>query len=413
MSSGFFFPALLMLLLALAFILLPLSGQRWTRLRSRRQWNLRLFEERLRELEQEYQRGNYAETDYNQLRTELQRRMLDEAGSADPAAGSASPSAVDRATRVLALMLALLLIAGSVFVYRTVGALPDWEIAGTLRQLDQQGLPEAERERVLAVLQQQLADRLQSRPDNTDYRMLAGRLLMQAEDFAAAAAEFEQLLAIAPESPEAIAQYVQASFLAAGRVLTPSLRSQAEQGLALAPNQTTLLGLLGMATFEQADYAAALDYWQRLLPLLPPQSREARMISAGISEARRMLGDEAPPAASASAQIALRVTLDPSLKADPADRVFIFARAPDGPPMPLAVAVLTVADLPAEVVLSDAQAMTPELKLSDFAEVMLVARVARGGGATAQSGDLEGRAGPVSPGAETGLIALQIDAVVP
>src|SRR5690606_39535661 len=78
-----------------------------------------------------------------------------------------------------------------------------------------------------------------------------------------------------------------------------------------------------------------------------------------------------------------QVALDPSLVDDvkPDDALFIFARAVSGPPMPLAVKRLTVAQLPTTVSLSDADAMTPQLRLSNFENVRLFARISRSGDA--------------------------------
>ncbi|MCY1421465.1 hypothetical protein D9M71_371220 [compost metagenome] len=83
-------------------------------------------------------------------------------------------------------------------------------------------------------------------------------------------------------------------------------------------------------------------------------------------------------------------------KVQPGDSVFIFARATSGPPMPLAVKRMTVADLPVEVSLSDADAMMPQLKLSNFPQVQLVARISRSGNATA--GEWIGSSSPLSTG---------------
>ncbi|WP_424798528.1 c-type cytochrome biogenesis protein CcmI/CycH, partial [Pseudomonas viridiflava] len=83
---------------------------------------------------------------------------------------------------------------------------------------------------------------------------------------------------------------------------------------------------------------------------------------------------------------------------------FIFARAFDGPPAPLAVKRITVAELPAEVELSDADAMMPQLKLSNFPQVQLVARVSRAGQPT--TGEWVGRSQPLASdsGAQQALI---------
>jgi cytochrome c-type biogenesis protein CcmH len=98
-------------------------------------------------------------------------------------------------------------------------------------------------------------------------------------------------------------------------------------------------------------------------------------------------------------------------RAAPDDTVFIFARAADGPRMPLAVIRRQVKDLPADFRLDDSMAMNPELRLSAFARVVVAARVSRSGSATAQSGDLQGESAPVAPG--TGRVSVVIDRVTP
>lgn len=106
------------------------------------------------------------------------------------------------------------------------------------------------------------------------------------------------------------------------------------------------------------------------------------------------------------------VDLDPSLKgrADPGDTVFIFARAMNGPPMPLAVARRSVADLPVTVTLDDSSAMTPDMKLSDFEQVRIGARISKSGNATAQTGDLQGEQAAIATGQSVDVF---IDQVVP
>jgi cytochrome c-type biogenesis protein CcmH len=107
------------------------------------------------------------------------------------------------------------------------------------------------------------------------------------------------------------------------------------------------------------------------------------------------------------------VRLSAALKnrAAPDDTVFIFARAADGPRMPLAVIRRQVKDLPTDFRLDDSMAMNPDLKLSAFARVVVAARVSRSGSATPQSGDLLGESAPVAPG--TDRVAVVIDKVTP
>jgi cytochrome c-type biogenesis protein CcmH len=181
-----------------------------------------------------------------------------------------------------------------------------------------------------------------------------------------------------------------------------------------------VLGMLGIASFENGDYAGAANYWEQLLPMLPPESQNAEMIKQGIAQARAMAGDspavapadESPPVA-AGVSLTVAVSLSDSLPADPNASVFVFARAISGPPMPLAVARLRVADLPAVVTLDDSMAMTPALKLSSFERVEVVARVSKRGIANRGSGDLEGAFGPVVPADSQQRISVEINTVLP
>jgi cytochrome c-type biogenesis protein CcmH len=102
--------------------------------------------------------------------------------------------------------------------------------------------------------------------------------------------------------------------------------------------------------------------------------------------------EEATAAVSPQPRVEIQVSLDPKLAANvsPTDTVFIFARAVQGPPMPLAVVRKHVKDLPVTVVLDDSKAMAPELRLSKFTEVVVGARVSRAGDPLPRSGDLEG-----------------------
>jgi cytochrome c-type biogenesis protein CcmH len=117
-------------------------------------------------------------------------------------------------------------------------------------------------------------------------------------------------------------------------------------------------------------------------------------------------------ATSAVARLTVTVSLNPAVarKAAPNDAVFIFARAVQGPRMPLAIVRKYVKDLPVTVVLDDSQALNPEMKLSSVPEVIVVARVSRSGAANAQAGDLEGMSGPVKTSAQA--IAISIASVV-
>lgn len=122
----------------------------------------------------------------------------------------------------------------------------------------------------------------------------------------------------------------------------------------------------------------------------------------------------APTAAASTGAIEVQVDVAPALQThfQPSDTVFIFAKAVNGPPMPLAVVRKTAAELPFTVTLSDDMAMMPNMKLSNFLEVSVSARISSSGEATPVSGDLLGMSQPFTL-AETKQVAITIDQTVP
>jgi cytochrome c-type biogenesis protein CcmH len=142
-----------------------------------------------------------------------------------------------------------------------------------------------------------------------------------------------------------------------------------------------------------------------------------RALAAGIAEAKARQQGQRAGAAAAAAKPAKAVSgvvrLAPSLQgeAQPQDTVFIFARAAQGPNMPLAVAKIQVKDLPFTFKLDDSMAMRPGLELSGFPRVVVVARVSKSGTPMPATGDLEGASSEIVPGAAN--VAVLIDKKVP
>ena len=96
----------------------------------------------------------------------------------------------------------------------------------------------------------------------------------------------------------------------------------------------------------------------------------------------------------------------------PTDTVFVLARSESGPPMPLAVQRLTVADLPLTLMLDDSMAMAPGMNLSSVDAVTITARISLTGNPVAQSGDWQAqKAGVATHQSEPQ--SLLIDTLVP
>jgi cytochrome c-type biogenesis protein CcmH len=80
----------------------------------------------------------------------------------------------------------------------------------------------------------------------------------------------------------------------------------------------------------------------------------------------------------------------------PNDPLFVYAKADQGPPMPLATQRLAAIDLPMTVTLDDSHAMMPEMKLSMFGKIIVGARVSKSGIANAAAGDFQGTSAVLS-----------------
>ena len=204
-----------------------------------------------------------------------------------------------------------------------------------------------------------------------------------------AAQAFEKAVNLAGRAPELLGQWAQALYFAGSKQWTDELQTLTDEALKADPEEVTSLGLLGIAAYEGQRYADAVRYWERLVAVLPEQDPSRLAIASGIERARQQIveGESPSTTAAPSAKVhalQVKVALSPEAQAavQPGDSVFVFARALSGPPMPLAAKRLKVSDLPAEISLSDLDAMMPELKMSTFEQVQLVARVSREGNAT-------------------------------
>lgn len=149
------------------------------------------------------------------------------------------------------------------------------------------------------------------------------------------------------------------------------------------PDNPMALWLAGTAVYEGGDKARAVQIWQKLLAMLPPDSDDARDLRGAIVQA----GGTVPAAASPNASVSGLVELDPKLKAAPGDVVMVIARLP-GQRMPLAVMRVPATSFPLPFTLDDSLAMSPQARISSATEVEVEARVSKPGQAVPQAGDM-------------------------
>ena len=404
--------ALLLAALATLFVLSPLMLNRSVQSGERGAINVALFKDRLQELENDRNESVIGEDEFQSLKTELERRLLDDA----PEGGKPAAAATGKPSSLVIVLLALSIPVVAWCVYQQTGAKADWDITQTLEQARQKAVAGESTDQEVEQLIAQLNQRLEQRPQNSDYLMLLGSTQMKLANYVAAADVYRRLSEIYPNDPAVLAQYAQALYLSSARALTDKVRTAADKALSINPQQATVLGMMGIAYFEQGDFQQAVNYWQRLLPLLGPVSPNRQMIMAGIEQARELLQESGvevavtpAPVAENAVSLQVQVAIGDGINVDKSASVFVYARAMAGPRMPLAVAKIKVADLPATVTLDDSMAMAPGFKLSGFEQIELVARVSKNGIANRGSGDIEGLLGPVNTAAPADNLSLLID----
>jgi len=429
---AFVISAAVLVAVALAWLLPPfLRRDAGAGVRGRVQVNLGLLRDQLADLDADLARGAISNEQYTESKAELERRVLEE--SETETRTVATPP---RARWMTAAVVGTVVPIGAVVLYLTVGD-PGALDLQTFASMEGSKQPT---QQDIDTMLARLAARLDKDPQNADGWAMLARSYYVLKRYPEAVRAYEQLLKLVPHEPSVLVDYADALAMRDGRKITGKPMEYVQEALKLDPNQGKALAMAGTEAFDRNDYRTAVEYWEKLRSLVPPDSEVGKDITASIAEARAKGGlgpaAEPPPvaaaaptpgkqqapareapapvaAADASATVRGTVKLDPGIaaRAAPTDTVFVFARASEGPRVPLAVLRLQAKDLPAKFVLDDSMAMAPQFKLSNFKSVLVNARVSKSGGATSSTGDLEGSGVAVTLGARD--VVVTIDRIVP
>jgi len=433
-------------LLALLFVIPPLLSQGKSPARpGQDQLNLEVFHEQIGELDTDLQAGNLDLAKYQEARRDLERELLH-----DIAGDGAAPGAVSPATSPLtALILALALPAFAIGLYLAIGdttIIPRLEMAAST--LPPSGHAAAGGQQTLSLDQmaQRLADRLEQNPEQLEGWVMLGRTYLALDKPDQGVKAFEIALKLAPQDAGIMISLAQAIAAAADGQLSGRPAELITAALAIDPQDATGRWLDGLLAYQEQDFARAVATWEALAQDLDASSEDAEQLRQFIADARQEGGlppadagagqaavkpatpatsDTAsaagPPspsrtkgAAASGSSVEVEVSLAQALKAKAAGNhnLFVYVKAATGPAMPLAVKRLRVADLPLTVTLDDSLALTPEMSLSKFPQVIVGARISASGQAMPQSGDLEGETAPFAP-KDKASVEVRIDRVRP
>ncbi len=408
---------LLLALLTTFWLLWPLRGKTTDSGQSVRALGARVYRERLQELNADHMTSRIDADTYAALKLELDRGLLADSE------GVTAVTASTRPLRGLALALLVLLPALSLGLYfghfLNAGVARDLqnqvELKPTLDRLLAGQAPAADSDRhSLPDFMRALQRRVQQEPANADAWMTLGMGFLQAQDMGPAKVALARAAELRPDDTQIVLTYAQASIMSQQGPMEPAVRSQLARILHDQPDHQGALLMLGVGSLRAGDRATALTALEHLQSLRtahpgtqPDDSAADQRIAQLLADARRDPAEQA-----AGMRVDIEVALAPELaRAIPADAtLFVFARALQGPPMPVAAIRRPAGQFPMRLTLTDADSLSPQRLLSQQDAIVVSAKISRSGSATPAAGDWEAIAVPVEKGSQ-GLVRLRISQV--
>lgn len=275
-----------------------------------------------------------------------------------------------------------------------------YELVGTPAAIDQPAMAATPHSMEEAVAQ--LEAELQRNPGRADGWQLLAKSYAMLDRQADARDAYARAVRLMPDEPDLLVEAAQARLFAnPQKLLDAESVAMLKHALELQPQHQRARWFIGVWQRQDGHPAEAAETWEPLLAQV--DAKTAATLRIQIDAARRDAGLPPMPAAAAATPVAdtsatgnaltVKITLDPDfasrvrLRGDAS--VFVIARVPDGPPMPVAAEKHSLQELPLTITLDDNDSPMPTQKLSALKEVELVARLSNSGQAMRQEGDLE------------------------
>jgi cytochrome c-type biogenesis protein CcmH len=357
---------------------------------SQRGANVAAYRTRLAEIDAEVAAGSLQPAAAEAMRLELQQRLVQDAEEA------AAPDASVRSGWRLAAATAIFLPLFAGIWYYQAGS---WRLQEQIARAPvAPAAADADSEAAqIEGMVQRLAQRLESSPDDAEGWAMLGRSYFVLKRYAESAKAYGRANALMrPQDPDLLISEGGAFALAAAGDMSGRPRELFEAALKASPDHARALWFSGQAAYQAAEFSLAQELWERLLRQNLPGELRAEVEShvRDLSAQTGRPAEVAQPAPTASGPtLRIRVQLSPAVQDKRrADQVlYVFAKAEQGPPMPLAVQKLKPTAWPVELTLDESMSMSPALKLSQFDRWVVTARLGSEGSPTAQSGDLQGK----------------------
>ena len=411
--SLFWISAIAFIAVALFFVVPPLlrGGSRRAK-HSRREINIAVYRDEMKELEEDLATGTLAEDQFQIAKKELEARLVEDAMTKeDQLEIGAKP---DRRL-VWGLAATIPLAAFSLYFWLGNPSAFMSSPGDIVASADNAG---GEAHPGGGEFLKQLEQKVKANPsDGNAFGDLGFAYAMTGRfpDSFKAYAEAAKLL---PEDPKILAAYAEVTAIVHNNNLEGKPMELVSKALSINPNEVRALLLSAEHAVVHKQYEQAAQFWDRAAKNLPPedqtrqkvldQAQEARRLAKGGTPIEQLDNLSAPPATAAKApaapgggSISGRVEISPALKAKlgPKDVLFIIARGAAGGP-PLAAVKGPASSLPADFSLDDSMAMAAGANLSSQKAVTIVARITKSGQPTPNPGDLEGTVNSVKVGSQ-------------
>lgn len=437
---GFMFSAIVLLIIVLWLITPALLGKRKVNQDDSDSQNTEIAKERLAEVALRLEQGDISQEEFEQTQKEIELSLLQDVRDGE-AKANISPK-VERNSFVIITAIPIMALA----LYWLWGS-PDSINLSSQARISTTSIPQSNNsgqspmapnsEKHVGSVEEMavmLEKKLEQDPKNPNGWYTLGRTYMSLKQYDKAIAALKRLRELVGDDETVLITLADAMTMSRKGRMAGEPFELIKKALNLKPNDPTALWLAGLGYEETGDSKTAVKLWKQLLPLVAAEPTSLHQVQSLIVAAERKMGLEptvvvgkpvampAPmaksaspqPASNTAASITVMVNLsdENKSKASPTDFVLVYARAANGPRMPLAIVRKQVKDLPLTVVLDDSMAMQPAMKLSNFPMVNILARVTKSGQAMPQSGDMQGEFGPLNvQGAKP--VTVVIDKVIP
>jgi cytochrome c-type biogenesis protein CcmI len=407
----------LLTLIALAFVMLPfLQKERVKTITHNANAELiSIYEQRLVDLKTDLDNQRIDGANYSESIVELKRRLLNEL--------SPEKSLISKGNnRIFALTGGAFVIALSGIFYSLTGSqqqISAWHDAmDNLTEYGERAVMQKGEQLTQNELQAfalALRTKLSRSGDDEMAWMLLGRVAMSLNEFDMAQQSFDKALRMNPDNKQVLISYSQILLLEGSEANMTRAAGMLSKVLNAEPTNLDAISLLALIAYERKDWPQAKAAFEVLLASMEKNDSRYGLISQRIADIELQMQSEGsvmPVTKANSIAVTVNVASELINKLPEKGTLFVFAKAANGSPMPIAAVKLTSYSFPVTVELNDSTAMVEGMNLSSAEDIIISARISLDDSVMPSSGELEGHSGSLKR-ESVSEYQLKIDTLIP